>query len=97
VFADTLPVEESNVAVAPANPVPVTVTVAAPDPAGIELGFTPVTVGAVPAGPTLRVRIALVPPPGGGFVTKTDRFPAVIALAGITVLIDVGVEVLAEF
>ena len=97
-MAETLPLEVSNVAVAPANPVPVTVTVVAPDPAGIELGLTPVIAGAeLETAPTRSVRMALVPPPGGGFVTNTERFPVTNALAGTTVVIEVGVEVVGEF
>lgn len=98
VLPETEPATESKLAVVPdVKPVPSIVTVAAPEPAGIEAGLTRVTVGAVAeVAFTLNVKIALVPPPGEGFVTNTWYVPATSALAAIVVVNDVNVEVVGE-
>ncbi len=65
---DTTPPTPPSVAdVAAMNPVPSTVTVTAPEPAGIDVGVTRVMVGAgLTAATALTVRVCggVVPPPG---------------------------------
>jgi len=75
------------------NPVPETVTVAGPDPAAIDAGFTLVTFGTgFDCELTVNVIETLVPPPGAGLDTDTLYEPAVIRFAGIVTVIDVELE-----
>ena len=91
---ETTPVTEPNVAVVAAvKPVPCTVTVAGPDPAGTDGGFTLVIAGAaLPCGLIVNVWAVVVPAPG--LVTVTATGPAVARLpAGMLTVIDVPFDV----
>ncbi len=80
-----------------AKPVPVTVTVTAPEPADIEAGETLPIEGSGFNWPlTWKVNAMLAPPPGAGLLTDTGTDPGLSAIDGMTTVIDVEVVLAGE-
>src|SRR5438105_3912347 len=92
VLPETEPDTPASVPVVEAmNPVPVTMIVALPEPARIELGATFVMPGAgFVCTFTWNGNEADCPPAGAGFVTLTCTVPAVNCARGITTVIEVS-------